>query len=56
MAGAAPSGFITSGRFWKCWPFAEFSDGLTNTVALVENATINEWTRNPARFSHLGGK
>ena len=27
-------------------PFAEFSDGLTNTIALVENATLNEWSRN----------
>ena len=27
-------------------PFAEFQDGLTNTIALVENATLNEWSRN----------
>lgn len=26
--------------------FAEFTDGLTNTIALVENATLSEWTRN----------
>ena len=44
MNGGAFSGSpVDSGNL----AFAEFSDGLTNTVALVENATINEWTRNP---------
>ena len=44
-AGTAPSN--TSQAVDKgLLPFVEFLDGLTNTVALVENATINEWTRN----------
>ena len=44
-AGTAPSASsqaVDAGLL----PFVEFSDGLTNTIALVENATLNEWTRN----------
>ena len=31
--------------------FAEFTDGLTNTIALVENATLSEWTVMPMVLS-----
>jgi prepilin-type N-terminal cleavage/methylation domain-containing protein len=44
-AGTAPSASsqaVDAGLL----PFAEFLDGLTNTIALVENATLSEWTRN----------